>query len=45
MNQFNYVYIISNKISYKLRKRNALLDKIALLFLKIYFIGIQRFIS
>ena len=45
MNQLNYFYIIANKISYKLRKRNAALDKVALLFLKIYFYGVQKFIK
>ena len=45
MNQLNFIYIIANKISYKLRKRNVLLDKIALVFLEIYFKGIQKFIK
>ena len=45
MNQLNTIYIIANKISYRLRKRNAFFDKIALIFLKIYFTGIQRFIK
>ena len=45
MKQLNYFYVIANKISYRLRKRNALLDKIALIFLKIYFLGIQRFLK
>lgn len=45
MKQLNKFYVIANKISYRLRKRNALLDKIALIFLKIYFAGIQKFIK
>ena len=45
MKQLNYFYVIANKISYRLRKKNALLDKIALVFLKIYFSGIQKFIK
>lgn len=45
MIQLNIIYIIANKISYKLRKKNAFLDKIALLFLKVYFIGIQKFLK
>ncbi|MBP5446930.1 MAG: hypothetical protein J6X95_02355, partial [Treponema sp.] len=45
MSQLNIIYIIANKISYKLRKKNAFLDKIALLFLKVYFIGIQKFLK
>lgn len=45
MNQLNYFYIIANKISFRLRKKNAFLDKIALFFLKIYFAGIQKFIK
>lgn len=45
MKQLNKFYVISNKISYRLRKRNALLDKIALLFQKIYFSGIQKVIK
>lgn len=43
--QLNYIYIIANKISYKLRKKNAALDKIALLFLKLYFSGVQKFLK
>ncbi|MBE6353845.1 capsular polysaccharide synthesis protein [Treponema sp.] len=45
MHQLNSLYIIANKISYRLRKKNAVLDKIALLFLKIYFTGIQKFLK
>lgn len=45
MNQLNYIYIIANKISYRLRKKNKFLDKIALLSLKLYFVGIQKFIK
>ena len=45
MKQLNKFYVNANKISYRLRKRNALLDKIALIFLKIYFAGIQKFIK
>ncbi len=45
MKQLNYFYLIANKISYRLRKRNPFLDKIALFFLRIYFIGIQRFLK
>jgi len=45
MNQLNIIYIIANKISFKLHKRNSFFDKIALIFLQIYFTGIQRFIK
>ena len=45
MNQLNNVYIIANKISYRLRKKNSFFDKIALVFLRIYFAGIQRFLK
>lgn len=45
MNQLNIIYIIANKISFRLRKRNSFFDKIALIFLQIYFTGIQRFIK
>ena len=45
MKQLNKFYVMANKISYRLRKRNSFLDKIALIFLKIYFAGIQTFIK
>lgn len=45
MNKLNIIYTVANKISYRLRKRNIFLDKVALFFLRIYFCGIQRFIK
>ena len=45
MKQLNKFYETANKISYRLRKRNSFLDKISLIFLKIYFAGIQKFIK